>query len=175
MTTNVLFLCTHNSARSVLAEVTLDALGEGRFRAYSAGSHPSGRVNPFAIEVLSELGYDVGGVCSKSWDAFAGADAPKLDIVITVCGDAAEEACPAWPGGPVKAHWGLPDPSRIAGTGDEMRRAFAETQRALAERIEKLLALAPGTLDRAALQARLAKIHEECATPVFAAPVKARP
>ena len=167
MTTNVLFLCTHNSARSVLAEVTLNALGEGRFRAYSAGSHPSGRVNPFAIEVLSELGYEVGGVRSKSWDAFAGADAPKLDVVITVCGDAAGEVCPLWPGGPVKAHWGLPDPSRIAGNDDDKRQAFAETQWALAERIGKLVALAPESLDRAALYGRLADIHHTSARPAF--------
>ena len=150
---NVLFLCTHNSARSVLAESTLNALGGTRFRGYSAGSHPSGRVNPHALALLSQLGHDVSRLRSKSWDEFAAPGAPRLDIVITVCGDAAEEACPMWPGGPMKAHWGLPDPSRIAGDDDVKRAAFRVTQSALAERIEKLITLHEAKLTSESLAA----------------------
>ena len=164
---NVLFLCTHNSARSVLAEVTLNALGEGKFRAFSAGSHPSGRVNPMAIECLSKLGYEVSEVRSKSWDEFAAPGAPPMDIVITVCGDAADEVCPIWPGAPVKAHWGLPDPSRALGSDDDRRRAFALTQRALAERISKLVTLPEKCPDVARWSGLLAQIHENCAIPDF--------
>lgn len=163
---NVLFLCTHNSARSVLAESTLNALGGGRMRAHSAGSHPSGRINPLALELLSGLGHDVSGLSSKSWDAFAVPGAPALDIVITVCGDAADEACPVWPGAPVKAHWGLPDPSRAPGDDDVRRAAFGVTQKALAERISRLLVLAPDEIS----SERLARIHSESTMPAFEAP-----
>lgn len=163
---NVLFLCTHNSARSVLAESTLNAESGGLFRAYSAGSHPSGRINPLAVELLSGLGHDVSALRSKSWDEFSSTDAPRLDIVITVCGDAADEACPVWPGAPVTAHWGLPDPSRAAGDESVKRQAFAETQRALGERIAQLVALAPADVT----SARLAAIHAASAMPGFDAP-----
>ena len=165
ITLNVLFLCTHNSARSVLAESTLNALGAGRYRGFSAGSHPAGRINPHALALLSELGHDISGLRSKSWDEFAAPDAPKLDAVITVCGDAADEVCPVWPGAPVKAHWGLPDPSRITGDDAAKRAAFVETQQALAERIAKLIDLPKGPIS----SRHLAKIHETSATPVFTA------
>ena len=162
-TLNVLFLCTHNSARSVLAESTLNALGGGRFRGFSAGSHPNGRVNSHALALLSELGHDVAHLRSKSWDEFATPDAPTLDVVITVCGDAADEVCPIWPGAPVKAHWGLPDPSRIAGDDAAKRAAFAATQQALAQRLAKLIELPAPSLD----SKRLAEIHATSAMPSF--------
>jgi arsenate reductase (thioredoxin) len=155
-TTNVLFLCTHNSARSVLAEYALNALGGGTFRGYSAGSHPSGTVNPFAIEFLQSTGHDVSGARSKSWDEFAAPDAPHLDFIITVCDDAANETCPLWPGHPTTAHWGLPDPSRTpAGDDDIKRRAFADTYDKLCQRIATFVALPFATLDAASLKSRL--------------------
>lgn len=139
---NVLILCTHNSARSVLAECMLNHLAE-RFhadvRAYSAGSSPSGRVNPMALRVLSEAGVDVSGVRSKSWDEFTQPDAPHMRIVITVCDQAAAETCPFWPGAPVQVHWGYPDPSRVEGSEEERHRAFELTRQALAYRITQLL------------------------------------
>jgi arsenate reductase (thioredoxin) len=113
---NVLFLCTHNSARSVIAECVMNRLGAGKFRAYSAGSQPSGKIHPFALELLQRLNYDTQGLRSKSWQEFAGAGAPQLDFVFTVCDDAANEVCPVWPGRPMSAHWGLADPSRVAGS-----------------------------------------------------------
>ncbi|MGQ0671347.1 MAG: arsenate reductase ArsC [Hyphomicrobium sp.] len=165
--TDVLFLCTHNSARSVLAESTLNALGGERFRAHSAGSHPSGRINPHAFALLADLGHDLTALRSKSWDEFSGIGAPTLAIVITVCGDAADEACPVWTGSPARAHWGLPDPSRVAGDDDTKRRAFAETQRALADRIGKLVALDLARYDTAGLSRALADIHATSPTPNF--------
>jgi arsenate reductase len=163
----ILFLCTHNSARSVLAEVTANALGKGVIRAYSAGSHPSGRVNPLAIETLADLGYDVSAVRSKSWDEFSAPGAPHLDIVITVCGDAADEVCPIWPGGPVKAHWGLPDPSRASGSDEERGAAFRATQKALAGRIAALVALLGETREPERWRQELVRIHEAATTPDF--------
>ena len=120
---NVLFLCTHNSARSVIAECVLNRLGNGRFKSFSAGSQPSGRVHPYALQLLDQLNYDTRNLRSKSWEEFAAAGAPQLDFVFTVCDDAANETCPVWPGQPMSAHWGLPDPS--AATGSESERRFA--------------------------------------------------
>src|SRR5713101_10133661 len=123
-TYNVLFLCTHNSARSILAEAHLNHVSKGRFTAYSAGSHPSGRVNLMTVEVLRRSGYAVDGLRSKSWDEFAVPDAPKMDFVITVCDSAAGEVCPVWPGQPMTAHWGFEDPSQARGTEEERRQVF---------------------------------------------------
>ena len=123
-TFNVLFLCTGNSARSILAEAYLNTAGKGKFKAHSAGSKPGGQVNPFAIELLASSRIDVAGLRSKSWDEFATADAPKMDFVFTVCDSAAAEPCPFWPGQPTTAHWGVPDPAAVQGSDDDKRRAF---------------------------------------------------
>lgn len=131
----ILFLCTGNSARSLLAEALLNHLAAGRMRAYSAGSFPKGAPHPAALAVLAEQGIATDGLRSKSWDEFAAAGAPEMDLVITVCDNAAGEACPVWPGRPVTAHWGMPDPAAAQGTGDERRQAFAETYRMLEDRI----------------------------------------
>ena len=128
---NILFLCTGNSARSILAEGLVNHLSEGRFKGYSAGSQPAGRVNPFAIETLQKLGCDTSGMSSKSWDVFAQPDAPKMDFVITVCDNAAGEACPYWPGTPMPAHWGFADPSHVEGDDEAKRLAFAKTAQAI--------------------------------------------
>jgi len=136
---SVLFLCTGNSARSILAEAILNHLGRGRFRAYSAGSHPTGTVNPFALEILREMEVPVEGARSKAWDEFASPDAPKIDYVITVCDNAAREACPAWPGRPVTAHWGIEDPAAAMGNEEERRAAFRDAAEALRRRIEDFL------------------------------------
>ena len=138
---NVLFLCTGNSARSILAEAYLNHAARGRYRAYSAGSHPSGRVNPFAIELLTKSGLPTSGARSKSWDEFAAAGAPKIDFIFTVCDSAAAEACPIWPGHPVSAHWGVPDPAAVQGTDEEKRHAFRDAFTALSRRIDLFLAL----------------------------------
>ena len=164
-TYNVLFLCTHNSARSVIAECVMNELGKGRFRAYSAGSQPSGRVNPVAIEMLAKLGYDVGELRSKSWDEFAGPDAPNLDFVFTVCDDAANETCPYWPGQPMSAHWGLPDPSRTQGSDAEVYAAFADTHRMLYQRIGIFANLPLAALDRMSLKAKLDEIGQMARVP----------
>jgi arsenate reductase len=137
---SVLFLCTGNSARSILAEAYLNHAGRGRFRAYSAGSHPTGRVNPFALELLALRKVPVTGARSKNWDEFAAADAPKLDFIFTVCDSAAAEVCPVWPGHPVTAHWGVPDPAAVQGTDEDKRHAFEEAFKALAHRIDVFLA-----------------------------------
>lgn len=158
MTRNVLFLCTGNSARSILAEAILNARGGGRFRAFSAGSHPTGRVNPFAIELLGKQGIDTAGFRSKSWDEFARPGAPAIDLIFTVCDNAAGEVCPVWPGKPVTAHWGVDDPAAVEGSDEERRRAFLSTYVRLADRINLLLALPLDTLDSRDLQARLAAI-----------------
>lgn len=156
MTTNVLILCTHNSARSVLAEAMLNhwAAKLGRdLKAYSAGSTPSGRINPHALAVLGEAGIDTAGVRSKSWDEFAADDAPRMRIVITVCDSAARETCPYWPGGPVQVHWGYPDPSGAPEA--ERRQAFELTRQAIGYRMLQLLALPIETMGDAALTAAL--------------------
>ena len=155
---NVLFLCTGNSARSVIAEALLRDAGGSRFRAFSAGSHPAGRVNPLAIELLEQRGLPTSGLRSKGWDEFARADAPKFDFVITVCDNAAGEVCPVWPGQPVSAHWGVPDPAAVDGSDDVKRKAFADASRLLAQRIRLFASLPFDTIDRMSLQARLRAI-----------------
>ena len=155
---NVLFLCTGNSARSILAEACLNARGRGRFAAHSAGSHPAGKVNPFALELLRKHGIDTGGLRSKSWDEFARAGAPGMDFVFTVCDNAAGEACPVWPGQPVTAHWGVEDPATARGTDDEKRKAFLKAFTELATRINLLLSLPIEKLDRLSLTAKLDEI-----------------
>jgi arsenate reductase len=152
---NVLFLCTGNSARSIMAEALLNAMGRGRFKAYSAGSRPTGRVNPFALELLQQNGLPVAGLRSKSWDEFARPGAPEMDFVFTVCDSAAGEACPIWPGQPVSAHWGMEDPAAVAGDDEKRRAAFRRAYELLQRRIGLLLRLPVADLDRAALAARL--------------------
>ena len=152
---NVLFLCTHNSARSIIAECVINRLGVGRFRGYSAGSQPSGRVHPHALDLLKRLNYDTSTLRSKSWEEFATPDAPKLDFVFTVCDNAANEVCPVWPGQPMSAHWGLPDPSAAEGTESERRFAFADTHKMLYQRISIFTSLPLASLDRLSLQRRL--------------------
>ncbi len=155
---SVLFLCTGNSARSILAEAILNRLGQGRFRAFSAGSQPKGEVNPHAVALLRQFDYDTSGLRSKPWSEFAQADAPALDVIITVCDSAAGEACPIWPGRPATAHWGIADPAAVQGSPAEMAQAFTQAYRLLAKRIALLAALPVSTLDAAALQARLKEI-----------------
>ena len=138
---DVLFLCTGNSARSILAEAMTNALGAGRWRARSAGSHPKGTVHPQALRTLAAMGIATQGLRSKCWDEFGAAGAPPMDVVVTVCDQAAGEACPVWPGAPVTAHWGLPDPAAVQGSEDEIARAFGDTALALKRRIELLVAL----------------------------------
>jgi arsenate reductase len=154
-TYNVLFLCTHNSARSVIAECVMNRLGAGRFKAYSAGSQPSGKVHPNALALLQRLNYDTSGLRSKSWEEFARPGAPVLDFVFTVCDDAANEVCPLWPGQPMSAHWGLPDPSRVEGTESQQGLAFADTHRMLYQRIGIFTNLPLKSLDKLSLQRRL--------------------
>lgn len=155
---HVLFLCTGNSARSVLAESLLRGLGGARFVAHSAGSRPVGVVNPFAIELLRARGLPVDGLRSKSWDEFARPGAPELDFVITVCGNAAGEACPVWPGRPANAHWGVSDPAGVAGDDARKRRAFADAYERLAASIRGLVALDDATLSAPAAGARLREL-----------------
>jgi arsenate reductase len=138
---NVLFLCTGNSARSIMAECILDRLGAGRFRAYSAGSHPKGAVHPAALETLRERGHDVTGLRSKSWDEFAKPDAPRLDLILTVCDGAAAEACPIWPGRPPSAHWSIEDPAAVDGPAEQQRLVFRRVYQELERRIERLARL----------------------------------
>jgi arsenate reductase (thioredoxin) len=158
---NVLFLCTGNSARSILAEVLLSRLGNGRFKGYSAGSTPAGRVNPFALEFLRAQGLPIDGLRSKSWDEFARPGAPIMDFVFTVCDAAAGEACPIWPGQPVTAHWGVEDPAAFVGAPEEQRRAFLRVYQVLERRIELLTLLNVGSLDRLSLRRRLAEIGKD--------------
>ncbi|MFY8104901.1 MAG: arsenate reductase ArsC [Ramlibacter sp.] len=150
---NVLFLCTHNSARSILAEALLNHLGGGRFRAYSAGSSPRAnqKPNPLALETLHKAGIDTEGLRSKSWDEFATPDAPHMDLVITVCDNAAGEACPYWPGQPATAHWGYADPSAIEGGEEKQREAFRQTLHLIRRRLETFVNLPPDRLDRLAI------------------------
>jgi arsenate reductase len=157
-TYNVLFLCTGNSARSVLAEVLLNSRGAGRFRAFSAGSQPVGRVNPFAVETLRQAGLPTEGLRSKSWDEFARPGAPQLDFVFTVCDSAANEVCPIWPGQPVTAHWGLPDPAAVQGSDADKAKAFRDTFIALDRRIGLFTSLPIAGLDQLALQRKVDEI-----------------
>lgn len=154
----VLFLCTGNSARSILAECVLNRLGRGRFQAFSAGSHPAGRVNPHAIELLKRLNYPTEALRSKNWDEFAGAGAPDLDFVFTVCDNAAGEVCPIWPGQPMTAHWGVADPAAVTGTQAEIAAAFADTYRMLERRLDIFVNLPMTSLDKLTLQQRLDEI-----------------
>lgn len=153
---NVLFLCTGNSARSILAEALLNRDGAGRFRAFSAGSYPKGEVHPAALALLDELGFPTDGYRSKSWDEFATPDAPPLDFVFTVCDNAAGEVCPVWPGQPITAHWGIEDPADMEGEGQH--RAFFAAFCALQRRIGLFLSLPFGTIDEMSLQTRLREI-----------------
>ncbi|MBO9654323.1 MAG: arsenate reductase ArsC [Agrobacterium tumefaciens] len=155
---NVLFLCTGNSARSILAESILAKEGEGRFNAYSAGSQPKGKVNPHALKELAALGYPSSGFTSKSWDEFAGPDAPQMDFIFTVCDSAAGEACPVWIGHPMTAHWGIEDPAAIVGSEVEIQRAFAQAARFLKNRITAFVSLPLQSIDRMALETRLHNI-----------------
>lgn len=148
---NVLFLCTGNSARSVLAEAQLNALGKGKFKAWSAGSFPAGRVNPFTLQLLQSMSLPVDELRSKSWDEFASPGAPVMDFVFTVCDQAAGEACPLWPGHPVTAHWGVADPAGVTGSDAVRRRAFRDAAATLRKRIEMFISLPIGTLDQLAL------------------------
>ena len=155
---NVLFLCTGNSARSIMAEALLNHLGQGRFIAHSAGSFPAGRVNPYSVETLRGLGLPGEGYRSKSWDEFAAPGAPPIDFIFTVCDNAAGEACPVWPGKPVTAHWGVPDPAAVEGTDSDKRAAFRDAANALRRRIELFLALPIEKLDARSMRAKLAEI-----------------
>ncbi|MCR9136641.1 MAG: arsenate reductase ArsC [Alphaproteobacteria bacterium] len=155
---NVLFLCTGNSARSILAEAIMNRLGQGRFKAYSAGSQPRGDVHPQSIALLKRLNFDTAFARSKDWEEFAGADAPKLDFVFTVCDNAANEACPVWPGQPMSAHWGVPDPAAVEGTETEIALAFSEAYRMLNSRISVFTSLPLTSIDRLSLQDRLNEI-----------------
>jgi len=158
---NVLFLCTGNSARSIMAEAILKHRGEGRLTAYSAGSHPSGTVRPEAVKQIQSAGLPTAGLRSKSWDEFALPGAPRLDFVFTVCDNAANEACPYWPGQPMTAHWGVPDPAAVQGTPEEIARAFRDTFAALDRRIALFLALPLQTLDPVSLRAELVRIGQQ--------------
>jgi arsenate reductase (thioredoxin) len=149
---NVLFLCTGNSARSILAESLLNNLGRGRFRAFSAGSHPAGQVNPFALELLEKNHFPTAELRSKAWDEFAQPDAPRLDFVITVCDKAAGEICPVWPGQPITAHWGIPDPAAVEGSDEIKRHAFVEAMSQMQRRISMFISLPFAALDGMRLQ-----------------------
>jgi arsenate reductase len=155
---NVLFLCTGNSARSIMAEAIMNRLGQGRFHAYSAGSQPKGAVHPQALALLRKLNHDASGIRSKSWTEFAQPGAPELDFVFTVCDSAAAEACPLWPGQPMTAHWGVPDPAAVVGTDAEVAAAFADTYRMLNARISIFVSLPIRSLDQLALQQHLEQI-----------------
>ncbi|MFN4003418.1 MAG: arsenate reductase ArsC [Hylemonella sp.] len=160
---NVLFLCTHNSARSILAEATLNHIGRGRFRAYSAGSHPreNQQPHPLGLQVLRDAGISTEGLRSKSWDEFAAPDAPHMDLIITVCDSAAGEVCPAWPGHPATAHWGYADPSALPGGDEEKLEAFRRTLHAIRRRLDLLIALPPEKLARAQLQATARELAQQ--------------
>jgi protein-tyrosine-phosphatase len=155
---NVLFLCTGNSARSIIAEAILNKLGQGKFRAYSAGSQPKGRVNPYTIQLLEGLGYETSSFRSKSWSEFAKPGAPPLDFVFTVCDNAAGETCPIWPGQPMTAHWGIPDPAEAKGSEAEIALAFKDAYRMLFQRIGIFTAIPIRSLDKLSLQTKLKEI-----------------
>ena len=157
-TYNVLFLCTGNSARSILAECILNRDGQGRFKAFSAGSYPKGEVNPYAVDLLRELNFNTDDLRSKSWDEFAVDGAPDMDFVFTMCDEAASEVCPIWPGRPISAHWGIPDPATAEGSEAEKRAAFAKAFRRLENRISIFIGLPIPSLDRPSLQKKLDEI-----------------
>jgi arsenate reductase len=159
-TRNVLFLCTGNSARSIMAEALVTTMSNGRFRGFSAGSHPGGKVNPFAIEQIAATGYPVDHLRSKSWDEFAGPDAPPMDFIITVCDNAAGEVCPVWPGHPVSAHWGFEDPAAVEGTDEEKRAAFGKVFKQIVSRMTVFVNLPVHMMDRDAILAEMRKIGE---------------
>lgn len=152
---NVLFICTGNAARSIMAEAALNRAGQGRFHAFSAGSQPKGHVHPYALDLLRRLNFDTSGIRSKSWTEFSGPNAPKLDFAFTLCDDAAAESCPVWPGQPMTAHWGLPDPAAATGNEAEIRLAFADAMRMLTNRINILVSLPIKSLDQLSLQKQL--------------------
>ncbi len=160
-TFNVLFLCTGNSCRSIMAESILNRLGQGRFKAYSAGSQPAGAVNPHAVQILKRLNYATDQLRSKNWDEFADPDAPKLDFVFTTCDDAAAEVCPVWPGQPMTAHWGVPDPARATGTEAEIGLAFSDVYRMLENRISVFVNLPLASIDKLSLQKHLDNIGKQ--------------
>jgi arsenate reductase len=155
---NVLVLCTGNSARSILGEVLFNAFGRGRFIAFSAGSKPAGKVNPFALELLQQSGHSIEGLRSKSWDEFAAPGAPDIDFIFTVCDNAAGETCPFWPGKPATAHWGIPDPAHVEGSDEMKRAAFKKAYEQLARRIQLFLSLPIDKLDKLTLKEKLAEI-----------------
>ncbi len=157
---NVLFLCTGNSARSILAECLLNRYGQDRFKAYSAGSHPTGKINPYALDLLKKQNFATGELRSKDWSEFASPDAPELDFVFTVCDSAAQEVCPIWPGQPMTAHWGVPDPAAVDGLEAVKRAAFAETMRMMTQRISIFTSLPIASLDKLSLQKRLDAIGQ---------------
>lgn len=158
---NVLFLCTGNSARSIIAEAILNKIGGDRFRAFSAGSDPKGQVNPHALALLERMDHPIAALRSKSWNEFSGPDAPKLDFVFTVCDNAANEVCPVWPGQPMTAHWGLPDPAAVEGAPAEIAVAFADAYRMLSNRIGAFANLKLAALDRMSLQHSLSQIGKQ--------------
>jgi arsenate reductase len=155
---NVLFLCTSNSARSIMAECALNRGGGERFKGFSAGSHPVGEIHPMTLEVLKELNYDTSGLRSKSWNEFARPDNPPIDLVLTLCDDTAGQTCPVWPGKPLTAHWGLADPAHFEGTEGQKRRIFLETYRQIESQIRLLILLPVDVLDRLSLQRRITEI-----------------
>jgi arsenate reductase len=161
---NVLFICTANSARSIMAEAVLNHLGRNRFKAFSAGSKPRGKVDPTALELLGSLGYDTHELRSKSWNEFAGPDAPKMDFIFTVCDKAAGEVCPSWPGQPVTAHWGFPDPVAVQGTPEHQRKAFYDSLMQITNRINLFINLRIEDLDAMALRNALSELGQSSAT-----------
>lgn len=159
-TYSILILCTGNSARSIMAEALFNVLGKGRFRAYSAGSHPTGAVNPFAVERCAAIGYDTSNLRSKSWDEFATPDAPRMDFVVTVCDQAAGEVCPIWPGSPLTAHWGFEDPAAFDGTDEQKRKVLDKVFRQILGRVSQFVNLPLHVLDRNAIQQEMRAIGQ---------------
>ena len=159
-TFNILVLCTGNSARSIMGEALFNTLGKGRFKAYSAGSHPAGKVHPFAIEAVERLGYPVGDLRSKSWDEFAVPEAPQMDLIFTVCDSAAGEVCPVWPGQPITAHWGFEDPAAFVGRDEEKRRKFQEIFRFMTNRVQLFANLPLTSLDKFAIKREMDNIGQ---------------
>ncbi len=156
----ILVLCTGNSARSILGEALFNRLGKGAIEAFSAGSKPTGKVNPFALELLEREGFDISGYRSKSWDEFTGKDAPTIDVVVTVCGNAAGEQCPVWVGAPITVHWGFPDPAAATGSESDVHDAFRQVYEGLISNIEQFLAMEPASLSARELRKKMRKIHE---------------